>query len=163
MKVYKLLSALFFWVVPNIVGFLVFYQGQETKVVWSFNGIFILIILFLIFYNKFRSWYKEKKQAHETARNLGQISHTTNFIVLALGNYFFLSVPFLILILLEGAVKSYDGSITQAVGYLLLSLGVSQFFDVLFYQTEQKRIKEKLVEQTQKESEQLVQAIKEQL
>lgn len=163
MKVYKLLSALFFWVVPNIVGFLVFYQGQETKVVWSFNGIFILIILFLIFYNRFKSWYKEKKQAHETARNLGQISHTTNFIVLALGNYFFLSVPFLILILLEGAVKSYDGSITQAVGYLLLSLGVSQFFDVLFYQTEQKRIKERLVEQTKKESEQLVQAIKEQL
>lgn len=163
MKIYKLLSALFFWVVPNIVGFLVFYQGQETKVVWSFNGIFILIILFLIFYNRFKSWYKEKKQAHETARNLGQISHTTNFIVLALGNYFFLSVPFLILILLEGAVKSYDGSITQAVGYLLLSLGVSQFFDVLFYQTEQKRIKERLVEQTKKESEQLVQAIKEQL
>lgn len=163
MKVYKLLSYLFFWVVPNIVGFLVFYKGQELKTVWTFNGIFLLLILFLIFYNRFRTYYKEKKQAHETARNLGQISHTTNFITLALGNYFFLSVPFLILILLEQAVKNYDGSISQAITYLLLSFAVSQFFDVLFYQSEQKKISEKIVEQAKKESEQIAQAIKEQL
>lgn len=163
MKAYKLLSHLFFWVVPNIVGFLVFYKGQELKTVWTFNGIFILLLLFLIFYNRFKLYYKEKKQAHETARNLGQISHTTNFITLALGNYFFLSVPFLILILLEQAVKNYDGSISQAITYLLLSFAVSQFFDVLFYQSEQKKISEKIVEQAKKESEQIAQAIKEQL
>ena len=161
MKIYKLFSVLFFWVAPILVGFLVFYKGQETKTVWSFNGIIILIILFLVFYNRFKNWYKEKKQAHETARNLGQVSQSTNFILLALGNYFFVSIPFLILVLLEGAVKSYDGSITQAVGYLLLSLGVSQFFDVLYYQAEQKKIQEKLVAKAKEESEQLIQAIKE--
>jgi membrane protease YdiL (CAAX protease family) len=163
MKIYKALSLLFLFVVPNIVGFLVLYQGQETKVSWSFNGIFILIILFLLFFNRFRTWYKEKKQAHETARNLGQISHTTNFTILALGNFFFLSIPFLILILLEQAVESYEGSIAKAVGYLLLSFFISQFFDVLHYQSEQSKIREKLVEATKKESEALAEAIKEQL
>lgn len=161
MKIYKFFSFLFFWIAPLIIGFVVFYEGQEVKTVWSFNGIIILVILFLSFYSRFKTWYKEKKQAHETARNLGQVSHSINFILLALGNYFFIAIPFVILILLEGAVKSYDGSITQAVGYLLLSIGVSQFFDVLYYQSEQKKIQQKIVNKVQQESEELVKAIKE--
>ena len=163
MKIFKIASLAFFFIVPNIVGFLVLYQGQKTSVAWSFNGIFILIILFLLFFNRFRTWYKEKKQAHETARNLGQISHTTNFTVLALGNLFFTSTPFLILILLEQAVKAYEGSLAQAVGYLILSFSISQFFDVLYYQSEQKKIREKLAVHAQKESEELAQAIKDKL
>lgn len=163
MKIFKALSYLFFFIVPVVVGFVVFYGGQKTSVAWTFNGIFLLIILFLSFYSRFRTWYKEKKQAHETARNLGQISHTTNFTILALGNLFFLSTPFLILILLEQAIKSYEGSVGQAVGYLIVSFGISQFFDVLYYQSEQKKIKERLVEQATKESEELAQAIKDKL
>lgn len=163
MKIFKALSYLFFFIVPVVVGFVVFYGGQKTSVAWTFNGIFLLIILFLSFYSRFRTWYKEKKQAHETARNLGQISHTTNFTILALGNLFFLSTPFLILILLEQAIQSYEGSVGQAVGYLIVSFGISQFFDVLYYQSEQKKIKERLVEQATKESEELAQAIKDKL
>lgn len=163
MKIFKALSYLFFFIVPVVVGFVVFYGGQKTTVAWTFNGIFLLIILFLSFYSRFRTWYKEKKQAHETARNLGQISHTTNFTILALGNLFFLSTPFLILILLEQAIQSYEGSVGQAVGYLIVSFGISQFFDVLYYQSEQKKIKERLVEQATKESEELAQAIKDKL
>ena len=163
MKIYKILSILFYWVSPIVVAFLVFYQGQETKTVWSFNGIILLIILFLIFYNKFKTYYKEKKQAHETARNLGQISHEINFITLSLGNYFFTSLPFLILILLEQAIESYDGSITIAVGYLLISFFISSFFDILYYQSEQKKIAYKLKEKTQEESERIAQIIKDKL
>lgn len=163
MKIYKLLSVLFYYVSPLVVAFLVFYQGQETKTIWSFNGIILLIILFLVFYNKFKAYYKEKKQAHENARNLGQVSHQINFVTLSLGNYFFTSLPFLILILLEQAIKSYNGSIALAVGYLLISFFISSFFDILYYQSEQKKIANKLKEKEREESEKIAQIIKDRL
>lgn len=163
MKLYKLLSWLFLLIVPNVIGFFAFYQGQEPKVAFSFSGIFILLFIFILLYNKFKEWHKTQKQAHETARNLGQTSHTVNFTLLGFANFFFMSVPFIVLSLLDGVLKSYQGNISLWVGYLLISIAISQFFDVVYYQTEQKRIKERLLNDTLAHNEKLAQTIKDKL
>lgn len=154
---------MFLFIVPITIGFLTFYQGQETKVAWSFAGIFILILIFLSYYVKYKSWYKTKKQAHETARNLGQVSHTTNFFILGLTNFLFTSIPFAILILLESAIRNYEGNISVHVGYLLISVFVSQLFDTLYYYTEQTQIKERLNKEIQEQTEQLAKNIRERI
>lgn len=163
MKLYKILSWLFLFIAPNIIGFFAFYQGQEPKVAFSFSGIFLLIFVFLLLYNRFREWRKLKLHAHETARNLGQVSHTVNFTLLGLANFVFMSIPFIILTLLDTVLKSYQGNISLWVGYLLISIGVAQVFEVIYYQTDQKRIRERLLQEQVEHNELLAQRIKDKL
>lgn len=160
MKIYKLFSYIFLILVPLSIGFVTFYEGQETKVAWSFGGIFLLILIFLSYYGKYKSWYKIKKQSHETARNLGYVSQSTNFVLLGLSNFFFNSIPFYILILLEIALNNYSGNISVHVGYVILSLLISQFFDIIYNYTEQANIKEKQSKEVREATEKLAENIK---
>jgi large-conductance mechanosensitive channel len=163
MKLYKVLYWLFISVVPLSVGWLAFYDGQDTQVVWSFSGIFILLIIFISLYNKHKTWYKEQKQAHETARNLGQLSHTVNFWLMGVSAFIFTAIPFIVLGLLDGVLTAYEGNITLWIGYLLISFAVGHFFNTLNYYSEQKKIYDKQVKQQQAHNEALANEIKERL
>jgi Ca2+/Na+ antiporter len=163
MKLYKVLAGLFYLGVPNVIGFFAFYQGQEPKVAWSFSGIFLLLFVFIVAYNRFKAWHKEQRQAHETARNLGQVSHTVNFTLMGIVDFFFTSVPFIVLILLDGVLKSYDGNLTIWIGYILLSLFVAHLFNIIYYVTEQKSIKQAILDKQQASNQALVEQIREKL
>jgi len=160
MKAFKLIAWIFFYIAPLTLGFFAFYEGQETKVAWSFTGIFTLLITFLVLYTRFKSWYKDKRQAHETARNLGQLSHTTNFIGLGVANLTFMAIPLLIVMLLDNVIADYDGDLSVWIGYILLSWGVATFFNIMFDYSEQKKIKDKEITKQKEETDKLIQEIK---
>ena len=160
MKLYKILSGVFFLAVPNVIGFFAFYQGQEPKVAWSFSGIFLLLFVFIVAYNRFKAWHKEQRQAHETARNLGQVSHTVNFTLLGIVDFFFTATPFLILTLLDGVLKNYEGNLSIWVGYILLSLFVAHLFNIIYFETEQKKIRQAILDREKATNQALVEQIK---
>ena len=160
MKAFKFISWLFYWIVPLTLGFFAVYDGQETKVALSFTGIFALLIVFLSLYKRFKDWYKEKRQAHETARNLNQLSHTTNFIGLGIANLVFMSIPLLILMLLDNVVAEYNGNLSLWVGFILLSWSIATFFTVMFDYSEQRKIKDKELAKQKEETDKLIKEIK---
>lgn len=163
MKLYKVLAGFFYLAVPNVIGFFAFYQGQEPKVAWSFSGIFLLLFVFIVAYNRFKAWHKEQRQAHETARNLGQVSHTVNFVLIGITDFFFTSVPFIVLLLLDNVLKNYQGNLSIWVGYILLSLGIAHLFNIIFYETEQKNIKQSILDKQKATNDALVEQIREKL
>lgn len=159
----RILSKLFLFIPPLVLSFFAFYEGQKTSVAFSFSGIFLLIIVWLTFYKRFKEWHKEQRQAHQTARNLGQLSHETNFTVLHLGNFFFTSVPFVILILFDRVLASYKGNLSLWIVGIIVSIGVSSFFGVLADYKEQLKIKVKQAEDGKAHAEQLAKTIKDTL
>lgn len=160
MKVFKLIAWIFYYIAPLTLGFFAVYDGQETSVALSFSGIFALLIVFLVLYTRFKSWYKDKRQAHETARNLGQVSHTTNFIGLGVANLIFMSIPLLIVMLLDNVVANYNGNLSVWIGFIILSWSVATFFTIMFDYSEQKKIKDAELAKQKEETDKLIKEIK---
>lgn len=163
MKLYKFLQLGFYYLAPILIAFFVFFQDQSTSTKLSTAGLIALVLLFLTYYKKFKDYQKEKLQAHENARNLGQVSQTVNFVILAVLNFTFTIIPFVIVLLIDSALRSYSGNATLGISFLMLSFGVSEMFGVMYHTSEQKNIQEKLVKKTQDENERLAEIIKEKL
>lgn len=163
MKLYKFLQAGFYYLAPILIAFFVFFQDQSTSTKLSMSGLIALVLIFLTYYKKFKDYQKEKLQAHENARNLGQVSQTVNFVILAVLNFAFTIIPFIIVLLIDSALRSYSGNATLGISFLILSFGVSEMFGVMYHTREQKKIQEKLVAKTQDENERLAEIIKEKL
>lgn len=160
MKLYRLLQLVFYYVAPLFVALFVFFDGQETRTKVSMTGLVGLILLFLTFYKRFIDYRKEKLQAHETAKNLGQLSQSVNFTVLAGLNFTFTAIPFIIVLLIDSTLRTYSGNPTLGISFLLLSFGVSEFFGVMYRTHEQKKIQDQLLKKTQEENERIAKAVK---
>jgi phosphoglycerol transferase MdoB-like AlkP superfamily enzyme len=163
MRLYKLLRIVFYYIAPLVIAFLLFVQGESVKTQWSFVGLIGLVLLFLTYYKGFKDYEKTQRQAHETAKNLGQVSKSVNFILLAVVRFGFTITPFLIVLLVDAILRSYSGNATIGISFLLISFAVAEFFGVLAHTAEQKTIQERLHAQTQADNERLAQVIKEQL
>jgi tellurite resistance protein TehA-like permease len=120
------------------------------------------VVLFLTDYKQFKEYEKTQRQAHETAKNLGQVSKSVNFVVLAGLNFTFTVIPFIIVLLIDGILRSYSGNATVGISFLIISFAVAEFFGVLAHTSEQKKIQEQLHAQTQADNERLAKVIKEQ-
>lgn len=163
MKLFKLLYIGFYYIAPLTIAFLLFFQGESVKTKWSFVGLIGGVLLFLTYYKKFKEYQKTQLQAHETAKNLGQVSHSVNFILLAILNFVFTVIPFVLILLVDSVLRSYSGNASLGISFLLLSFAVAEFFHVLAYTSEQQHIQEALVKKTQKDNERLAEVIKETL
>lgn len=163
MKLYRLLNVGFYYISPLLIAYFVFFQDQSTSTKLSVTGLIASVLLFLTYFKKFKDYQKEKLQAHENARNLGQVSQTTNFVILAVLNFAFTIIPFVIVLLIDSALRSYSGNATLGISFLLLSFGVAEMFGVMYHTSEQKKIQEKLVQKTQAENERLADIIKDKI
>lgn len=160
MKLYKVLSIAFNYIAPVLVGYFLFFQEQELKVKMSLAGIVGLILLFLTYYKKFKDYKEQQEQAHENARNLGQASHTVNFITLGVVSFIFTAIPFFIVLLLDRVLLNYSGNATIGISFLLMSFFVGEFFNILHRTSEQVKIREALVKKEQEHIDAITQKIK---
>jgi len=160
MKLYRFLQICFYYLVPLFIAFFIILVEQETSTKLNFTGLVALVLIFLSFYKRFRDYKKEKLHAHETAKNLGQISQSVNFILLGVLNFTFTVIPFIIVVLIDNTLKSYTGNAAVGISFLILSFGLSEFFGVLYRTNEQKKIQDDLYKKTEKENERLAKVIK---
>lgn len=163
MKLYRLLNISFYYAAPLVISYTLFFRDQPTATKLSISGLVLGVLLFLTYYKKFKDYQKAQLQAHENARNLGQVSQTVNFVILAGLNFGFTIIPFVLILLVDSALRSYSGNATLAISFLLLSFGVAEMFGVLYHTSEQAKIQEKLAEKTKADNERLAEVIKEKL
>lgn len=163
MRLYKLLNVGFYYIAPLLISYFVFFQDQPTATKLSISGLVAGVLLFLTYYKKFKDYQKAQLQAHENARNLGQVSQTVNFILLAILNFGFTIIPFVLILLVDSALRSYSGNASLGISFLLLSFGVAEMFGVMSHTAEQKKIQEALVSKTQADNERLAEIIKDKL
>jgi hypothetical protein len=83
-----------------------------------------------------------------------------NFTLLGIVDFFFTATPFLILTLLDGVLKNYEGNLSVWVGYILLSLFVAHLFNIIYFETEQKKIKQAILDKEKATNQALVEQIK---
>jgi hypothetical protein len=161
MRLFRILSKVFLYIVPVVIVFIFFYQRQEFKVTFGVSGIIVMLILFVKLYGKYKAWLLKKEQAHETARNLGMKSHTTNFIVIEICNLLFLLFPFAIILWVVYVMQNYDGRIYLPVIFIMISFAVSGLFNVLFRTQEQLLIEEETLKKQEQEIASIAQKVKE--
>ena len=160
MKLFRILSWLFLYVVPIVIVVVFFYQRQEFRVTFGVSGIILFSIVFVKLYGQFKKWLLIKEQAHENARNLGMQSHTTNFIWIEVFNLLFLAFPFAMLLWIIYVMKHYDGRMNLPVLFILVSFGASAVFKVLFRTKEQADIAEELKNNQDEQIEAIAQRVK---
>lgn len=151
MKLYKWLAKIFLFVVPSLIAIILLISNQEPKVAWGFGGILLSLIIFVSTLKKVGDWVKRKEQSHDTATNLGNVSHTTPFLALEIVKFSYYSFPIAILIWIDVVFANYQGSVGKVLGFVVLSYAASGIFNYLYLKSQQVNIQEETAKTKQDE------------
>jgi len=130
-RLYKLLSYAFMWVVPVVLVFAFFFDRQPNKVTLGFSGSVLILILYVIYIKRIAEAKARKEIAHETALNMERASTKKTIYQIAVLQTISYGVPLGVLAWMTYVITEYNGNMLWAVVCIIASVGISQVFMVL--------------------------------